>query len=296
MKLGSIVNKDFILTGDSYNSVLDCVDELIELFNRKKILKVSSETAREKVLDREKLGGTVLPNGLAIPHGRVEGINDLLVGVWIPNNPLKTDEGEVRILFFFITSVAGSPLYLPVLSAIAKNCVEPEVLDKLSNSSRDEIHDYFNTVSIKTEITIEDIMVEKPITCTKETTLAELNDIFYKNGLSYIPVVDNKNKQIGEVTIRDVLNRGVPDYIKRIGNIKFLKTLEPFEALLRQEDIILVKDIMRKSNRNISKNSSIIEAVVMMTEKGFKHLPVVDNNEVIGMISEVDILNKVLRG
>ncbi|QEN03531.1 CBS domain-containing protein [Thiospirochaeta perfilievii] len=296
MKLSSLIDKDFILTGNNFNSVLDCVDAFIDLFEKKKILTVSSNIVKQKVRDREKLGGTVLPNGLALPHGRCEAVDDLIIGVWVPKKPLSTEDGEVKILFFLITSISGSALYLPVLSAIAKHCLDDETMPKILNGSRDEIHDIFDTITIKTEVTVEDIMTANPITCTKHTTLGQLSDIFYKNGLSYLPVVDENRKQIGEVTIKDVLSRGVPDYIKRIGNIKFLKTLEPFEALLRDEDKILVKDIMRASKRNISKDASIIEAVVMMTDKGYRHLPVIDNKEVIGIISETDVLKKVIRG
>lgn len=296
MKLSSLINRDFILTGDIFTSVLECVDTFIDLFNKRNVLIVSPDLAKTKVRDREKLGGTLLPNGLSLPHGRVEGINDLIVGVWVPETPLQTEEGEIKILFFFITSISGSSLYLPVLSSIAKSCMNDELLPKILSGNRDEIHQIFENVSIKKEITVEDLMTPNPITCGVKTTLAELSDMFYKNGLSYIPVVDDDMKQVGEVTIRDVLSRGIPDYIKRIGNVKFLKTLEPFDALLRDEDIILVKDFMRKSQRNISKDASIIEAVVMMTDKGFRHLPVIDNRTVVGIICETDILKKVIRG
>lgn len=296
MKLGSLINNDFILLGNDFCSVLECADAFIDMFAKKNLFSVSPELVKTKVRDREKLGGTLLPGGLSLPHGRVEGVNDLIIGVWIPKTPLKTDDGEIKILFFFITSISGSKLYLPVLSALAKNCMDKDILPKILSGTKDEIHNIFDDAEIKTEITVEDIMTPNPITCTEQTTLAELSDIFYSKGLSYLPVVDKKMKQIGEVTIKDVLSRGVPDYIKRIGNTKFLKTIEPFEALLREEDIIIVKDIMRKSKRNISKNDSIIHAVVMMTDKGFRHLPVVDNGEVVGIISETDILKKVIRG
>ena len=296
MKLSSLLNRDFILTGDIFNSVLECTDTFVDMFYKKNLFSIQPNIVKEKVRDREKLGGTLLPDGLSLPHGRVEGVDDLIVGVWIPKTPLKTSEGVISILFFSITSISGSQLYLPLLSAIAKSCMSKENLPKILSGNRDEIHEIFSSIKIKNDITVEDIMTPDPITCTKEMTLAELSDIFYSKNLSYLPVVDSKMKQIGEVTTRDVLSRGVPDYIKRIGNIKFLKTLEPFEALLRNEDTILVKDIMRKSTRNISKDDSIIAAVVLMTDKGYRHLPVVNNGEVVGILSETDILKKVIRG
>jgi PTS system nitrogen regulatory IIA component len=108
-------------------------------------------------------------------------------------------------------------------------------------------------------------------------------------------VVDENNVQIGEVTIKDLFSKGIPDYVKRLGDVSFLKTLEPFEALLREEDRILVQEIMRPPSRKIAKGGSIIEAVMMITTKGVRHIPVIEDKKLVGMVSETDILKKVLR-
>ncbi|OQY38651.1 MAG: hypothetical protein B6229_05490 [Spirochaetaceae bacterium 4572_7] len=296
MKLGSLIDSDFIITGKEFGSVVDAVNSLIELFDKKKILTASTDIVKTKTLDREKLGGTLLPPGIAMPHARVEGVDDLIIGVWVPPKPLETDDGIVKILFFFLTSIAGSSLYLPMLSSIAKSCMDDKFFNKLISSNKDEVHKLLNSVILKQEVTVEDIMTPNPLTCSKDTSLSDLADLFYQKGLSYLPVVDKNMKQIGEVTIKDILNRGVPDYIRRMGSVKFLKNLESFEALLRDEDKIFIKDIMRKPTRSISKDASVIEAVVLITGKGHRHLPVLDHGKLVGLLSETDILKKVIRG
>jgi nitrogen PTS system EIIA component len=295
MKLGSLVRKDFIITGDHYNSVPEAVDSLIDLFNKKTKLPVPAEEVKKIFREREALGGTVLPPGVGIPHGRIEGFQDILMGIWVPATTLETDQGPLKILFFFLTSKAGSPLYLPVLSCIGKYFSNDEYLDSLLGKSSGEIHEAFNTMQLKKEITIEDIMTTDPISCTENMSIAQLADLFYQKNLSYLPVVNDKMEQVGEVTIKDLLSRGVPDYVKRLGNVNFLKTLEPFEALLRDEDHILIKEIMRPSNRKISRGASILEAVIQITTKGYRHIPVIEDKKLVGMISETDILKKVIR-
>jgi len=296
MKLGSLIDKDFILAGDAFSTVDEAVKHLVDLFARKKKLPVSAEETMKIIKEREKLGGTVFPTGIAFPHGRIEKFDDLLIGVWIPPKTILSEDKEVKALFFSITSKAGSPLYLPVLAALSRFSQDSEAFGKLvSASTRTEIKSILDDISLKEEVTVEDIMTPDPITCTKDTTIAKLADLFYEKGLSFVPVVDNNGKQIGEVTIKDLLSKGVPDYVRRLSSTKFLKTLEPFEALLRDEDIIKVSEIMRKPTRKISPGSSIIEAVIMITDKGFRHLPVVKDGKVIGIISEMDILKKVLR-
>ncbi|MBN2657721.1 MAG: CBS domain-containing protein [Spirochaetales bacterium] len=296
MKLGSFIDKRAILVGDHFENYYDAVDALVDIFGKLDMLPLSTSEVKDKIRERESQGSTVLPTGVAIPHARIEGFQDLLIGVWVPEEPLKTKDGEIAILFFFLTSQVGSLNYLPILSSIAKSCSHDNFPYNLKGMNVHQIQDYFNSMVFRKELTVEDIMTPDPVTCGKETTLEELLDLFYDKGLSYIPVVDDKHHQIGEVTIKDVLSEGVPDYIKRLGNVRFLKTLEPFEALLRNEKNILVKEIMRPCNRGLPKEASIIEAVSTISSKGYRHLPIFNGKELVGLVSETDILQKVLRG
>jgi CBS domain-containing protein/mannitol/fructose-specific phosphotransferase system IIA component (Ntr-type) len=297
MKLGSLIDKECILVGDSFPDAESATRHLIELFHRKKKLPISVEKTLEIVREREKLGGIVLPSGMAIPHGRIDEFHDLLIGIWIPPSPFALDGREARALFFFLTSKTGTALYLPTLAALSKWSQDSEAFEKfLSARNQAEASELLNGIVLKNEITVEDIMTPDPVTCVRTTTLAELADLFYGEGLSFVPVVDENGDQIGEVTIKDLISRGIPDYVRRLANTRFLKTLEPFEALLLEEDKILVEDIMRKPSRNITPDSSIIEAATKMTAKGFRHLPVVDGKKLVGIVSEMDILKKVIRG
>lgn len=296
MKLGSFIDKRAILVGEDCDSYFGAIEALIRVFEKLDLLPVSAEEVLSRIRERENIGTTVLPTGVAIPHARIEGFQDLLIGVWFPKTPLRTENGLVKIMFFFLTSQVGSLNYLPILSTIAKSCARDSFPDNLEGFNQVQIHQYLNGLEIRKELTVEDIMTPNPVTCRKETTLEELADLFFKKGLSYIPVVDDSNNQIGEVSVRDVLSRGVPDYIKMLGNVRFLKTLEPFEALLRDEKNIRVGDIMRPCKRGLPREASIIEAVTTIVSKGFRHIPIFDGKKLIGLVSETDILQKVIRG
>ena len=297
MKLGSLIDRECILVGESFPDADSAIRHLIEIFHRKRKLPISIEQTLAVVRERENLGGTVLPTGVAIPHGRLDEFHDLLIGIWIPPSPVGVGEQEVKAVFFFLTSKSGTALYLPVLAALSKWSQDSAAFGRfLSVRSPAEAAAELDGIILKNEITVEDIMTPDPTTCRKKCTLAELADLFYQQGLSFVPVVDENGYQIGEVTIKDLISRGIPDYVRRLANTKFLKTLEPFEALLQEEDNILVGEIMRKPSRNITRDASVIEAATLMTAKGFRHLPVVDGKKVVGIVSEMDILKKVIRG
>ncbi len=296
MKLGSLIHKDFIICGDNYNSPMEAVDDLLKLFDKKKVLPAPIDEVRDVILKREALGGTLLGKGLAIPHGRMEGFHDILIGVWVPDTPLKTEQGLLKILFCFLTSKEGSPLYLPVIAALGHNFSKDCDLDALMGCSASEVHEKLNAIEFKKEITVEDLMTTEPVFIHPENTLRELADMFYQKQLSYLPVVDDSGKLIGDVTVNDLISHGIPDYVKRLGNIQFTKTLEPFEKLLKEEENIRVKEIMRKPDTSISRDASMIEVVILIITKGFRHIPVMDGDVLVGVISETDILEKVIRG
>ncbi len=296
MKLSSLIRKEFIICGDGYKSSMEAVEDLLQLFDKKKELPAPIDEVRKVMLEREALGGTVLKPGLAIPHGRMEGFHDILTGVWIPETPLKTDTGTIKILFCFLTSKEGSPLYLPVIAALGSFCSNEENLDSLMGCSVSEVLEKFDEIEFKKEVSVNDIMNPNLFCIREYNTLRELADMFYQKQLSYLPVVDDKGKLVGEVTVTDLISKGVPDYVKRLGNIQFMKTLEPFEQLLKDEDNILVKEIMRKAERSIARDASLIEVVTLISSKSCRNIPVMDEGVLVGVISEKDILEKVIRG
>ena len=297
MKFGSLIDRDFILVGGSFKTLDSAVEALVDAMAKKKKFPADKSTVMDAVRNREELGGTVLPSGLAIPHGRLEGFQDLLVGLWVPAAPMETAQGRVKMMLFALTSKSGTALYLPMLAAVSKFSQDEEAVDRLlAARDRNAVHHIIGEISLKQEITVEDIMVSDPITCRPDTTLADLADIFYQKNLSFVPVVGDSGELSGEVTVKDLLSRGIPDYVRQLANTRFLKSLEPFDVLLAEEDKITVAEIMRKSSRSVAPDASVIEAATLITGKGYRHLPVVKNGKVVGIVSEMDILKKVIRG
>ena len=56
-----------------------------------------------------------------------------------------------------------------------------------------------------------------------------------------------------------------------------------------------VKDIMTRNPITVTRASSVADCMSMMTENDFRHLPVVEDNQVIGMISIGDLVKAVIK-
>jgi len=144
-------------------------------------------------------------------------------------------------------------------------------------------------------VTVEDLLTEAPVTVRSDATLADLIDLFHHHNLSYVPVVDD-DRLVGEVALGDVLKAGFPDFASQVGNLKFLKTFEPFENLLKKEDSVLVRDLMKPVAFGCDPSASVVELCFEFLQKGRRHCPVIRGRQLVGVLSVMDILNKVIRG
>ena len=63
----------------------------------------------------------------------------------------------------------------------------------------------------------------------------------------------------------------------------------------RDSKVTAVRDVMTKDYLSISKDTSIEDAMQMMTEKRVRHLPIFDGEQLVGMISIGDVTRWLLQ-
>ena len=119
---------------------------------------------------------------------------------------------------------------------------------------------------------VKDLMTKKVVTIPEDIQIQQICNILIKNSLSGLPVVDNQNKLIGFVSERDVV------------------------AAIGENDSfdVKAKAIMRKKVITVKEDATLAQLVKIFSNNHFRHLPVVKENEVVGIISRKDIMNKLL--
>jgi len=299
MKLASLLNQELICLKSPVTTKAEAIAMLIGKMYKNYTFELDKDSLEQEVKKRETLGGTTFASGIAVPHARLDKFKDLIIGICVPQVPFQDEGTTVRMVVMILTDKSSSALYLNSLAAFLTISKKSDSFDRLLQSATagDFIEKMTGLdISIKKELTVADIMTTELVTVRPETNLKDLADMFYSNKLSYIPVLDAKGDFIGEVTVGDTLRLGIPDYATMVGSLNFLSTFEPLEELLKNEEKLLVAQIMKKPSFKFTESTSIIEAVLELTQNKRRHIPVVRDKKIVGVVSTMDILNKVLRG
>ena len=153
---------------------------------------------------------------------------------------------------------------------------------------------------------VKDVMIKDVITLKPEDNVRDASKKFAENNISGAPVVNNEKGVVGIISEADILKMLEAHYTK--GNIVFLPTpfdlIEiPFMEAVREAGVykgtkdmlkdvsnVLVSDAMKKKVVTIKPESSIEDAAVLMISKKVNRLPVVENNELVGIITRGDII------
>lgn len=272
---------------------------LVERICKHNRLPICGKNLVQLIMERDAESSTAYPTGIAIPHIRMEGFADTVVGMAFLQNPLDFDGISVHWVCLIISDKSSSNLYLNLVAALLKISKDKALVASL-DSAADGYHvvQRLNAlqIPIKKEITLADIMITDVVSVSPNAKLSELSALLCSRNLSFVPVTDTNGLYLGEVNILRFLKVGVPDYLMMLDNVSFLRSYEPLEKLFEQENILCVKDIMSTEEEYLTPETSIPEAVFEMIQHHKRFYSVVDNaGKLVGVVTAMDIFRKVIK-
>ncbi len=118
---------------------------------------------------------------------------------------------------------------------------------------------------------VSEIMTHKVITIPKKKGLAEVIKTMAKSKISSI-IITEDDRMVGIITERDLIK----------------KILLPQKSFSK----VKVDDVMTKDPYSVNSYTDLAEAGQMMKEKDIRHLPIVDNEKLIGLVTQTDIVKE----
>ena len=131
------------------------------------------------------------------------------------------------------------------------------------------------------KIAVKEIMTKGLIAVSPTERLVHARRQMKDNHIGRLPVVDEDVLE-GMVTSKDLM-RAFIDFRKKVPE-KYQKS---------QIKEVLVEDVMSSNPTFTTKEATISEVAKIMIETGYNGLPVVEDNKVVGIITQTDILRLI---
>ena len=131
----------------------DCTLCAVQGTSKKRVLELISQIANQYLIDidqatilssltcREKMGSTGIGNGIALPHGRLKDLENVMGIVVTSEKPIDydaIDKAPVDIFFAILVPEDKSSEHLGTLSAIAKKLNNKNTLSLMRQAKTDQ--------------------------------------------------------------------------------------------------------------------------------------------------------------
>lgn len=143
MQITDMFKKEYIIEALKAKSKRAVLAELSEIFTRDHA-GIQSEAMIEVLLEREKLGSTGIGDGIAIPHGKLKGLESLVISFGRSREGIDFDSIDGRpahIFFLLMAPESSTGQHLKALAKISRMLKDPEFRnDLLSAKNADELY------------------------------------------------------------------------------------------------------------------------------------------------------------
>ena len=146
MKVFELIKESFILTDFKSDDKKDIINELIDLHKEDDNVN-DIEKVRMAIHDREKEMSTGIGKGFAIPHGKTNAVNDVIVSFGKTTRDIDyeaLDGNPVHLVFLLVGKVDLVSKYIKLLSRISQVMNKDDFREKILNAkTKDEIINIF---------------------------------------------------------------------------------------------------------------------------------------------------------
>lgn len=132
-------------------------------------------------------------------------------------------------------------------------------------------------------IKVKDVMKKGIITVLENDTIDIVDDIMNTSNIHHIPVVNENNELKGILSKIDI------EILKDWGTKKNLRTSQIYNAQVLSSQT--AKDIMTKQVAYLEPNDTIEQCLSLLKGNKFHCVPILENQELIGMLTTYDLLN-----
>lgn len=141
---------------------------------------------------------------------------------------------------------------------------------------------------------IADIMTKDVLTIGPDSPLRECASVMNNRHVNGLVVLDGK-RVAGVITKADIFKAILPTYADIIEDEHHIASFEYIEERAHKLHDLKVRNVMGTPAITIESDMPVVKAGSLMILKRVKQLPVVDRDELKGIVTLTDIINYILK-
>jgi mannitol/fructose-specific phosphotransferase system IIA component (Ntr-type) len=303
MKLSQLIKEEYLIHNLKSTSKEEALRELASYCNLS-TENLTKEEVLDALIEREEEQTTGIGEGIAFPHARFARLNTLHIIIGISKEGIDFDSLDKKPVHYFVMMLVNRSRpneLLKTRAALTKFLISGSVRDDLLKvTSKEEFRKIFHAADIEIdyEITAKDIMRPPVAKIDSGISMHEAARTLHLHHSDSLPVVDDKQLFIGEVSCYDLFSYGLPDFFNNLHVISFVKHMDPFEKYFKVDRDLSVMEFLENKKTDspiISFDATLMEIIFEMTVKNREILYVLDaDKKLIGILDRYGIIDKIL--
>jgi len=197
---------------------------------------------------------------------------DSKVENFVKTPPVVTKESSITEVADLM--IVNNTRQVPVVSSNKKKVI--------GVIGRNQLIDVVAGIKAFNEIKVWEIMTTPVESVDDNAMLSDALDIMRDLDIRTVPVVNNAGEPIGIVGMKEVIDNNWKDDSKTIGDISGKK-----------KAAVTVESVCKSTVSTVDWDSSVGEAVKIMSDNKFSTLPVTENKELVGILTQFDIVELI---
>ncbi|RKX36057.1 MAG: hypothetical protein DRP64_18965 [Verrucomicrobia bacterium] len=260
--------------------------------------ELTHEHILQALIDREAQRTTAVGQEIAFPHARLESLTQALFAVATLEEPVLFEEFPVRIVCLILVPASEPTISLKMMAQMSRMLTVPEVhAQVLSAQSPEALREIFkrNNPRIDKPVVARDIMRPPRFSVQETDLVSKCSHLMSVNDLQAVPVVNNRQEVIGEITVERLFRYGLPDFFAKLKSVSFIAEFDPFEKYFEDERNTPACDVMEPNARTVPMDHTIMEIVFDLAIRSNTKLYVTDGEKRwVGTIDKGTVLDNVI--
>ncbi len=260
--------------------------------------ELSHESIMQALILREAQRTTAVGEQIAFPHARLEHLRQAIFAVGIVDDPVRFEEFPVRIICLILVPASEPTVSLKMMAQLSRVLMDPAVHQQVLAAENPEclraIFKHHNP-RIDKPIVASDIMRPPRFSVREADLVSKCSHLMSVNNLQAVPVVNERQEVLGEITVERLFRYGLPDFFARLKSVSFIAEFDPFEKYFEDERNTPAGAMMEPNARTVPMDYTIMEIVFDLAIQPYTKLYVTDNEgRWVGTIDKGTVLDNVI--